>query len=75
MSLQPIEPDDSRIEHKTATLNGNVYHYLYGAPPGGKYKATVFLVGFHSRSKLFRALGRKRSQLEGDGGGCAELHR
>lgn len=45
MPLQPIDPvSDSRIEHKTAVLNGYTYHYLYGAPPGGKYKATVFLV-------------------------------
>ncbi|KAH7117789.1 Alpha/Beta hydrolase protein [Dendryphion nanum] len=44
MSLQPIEPDDSRTEHKTAVLNGHTYHYLYGVPAGGSYKATVFLI-------------------------------
>ena len=45
MSLQPIEPEgDSRVAHKTAVLNGNTYHYLYGEPNGGKFKATVFLV-------------------------------
>ncbi|KAF2015442.1 alpha/beta-hydrolase [Aaosphaeria arxii CBS 175.79] len=44
MSLQPIEPDDSRIEHKTAVLNGLNYHYLYAVPPGGQFNATVFLI-------------------------------
>ncbi|KAF2735951.1 alpha/beta-hydrolase [Polyplosphaeria fusca] len=45
MSLQPIEPTgDPRIDHKTAVLNGYTYHYLYGVPPGGQYKATVFLI-------------------------------
>lgn len=42
--LRPIEPEDSRIEHRTALLNGHSYHYLYGAPPGGKFTGTVFLV-------------------------------
>lgn len=44
MSLRPIAPVDSRVEHKTAVLNGYSYHYLYGVPPGGKFKATIFLV-------------------------------
>ena len=44
MPLQPIEPEDSRIEHKYAVLNGYTYHYLYGLPPSGQAKATIFLV-------------------------------
>ncbi|KAF2001615.1 alpha/beta-hydrolase [Amniculicola lignicola CBS 123094] len=45
MAFQPIDPEsDSRIEHKTAVLNGLTYHYLYGVPPGGSFKATVFLI-------------------------------
>jgi soluble epoxide hydrolase / lipid-phosphate phosphatase len=45
MPLRPIDPEgDSRIEHKTAVLNGNSYHYLYGVPVSGKFKYTVFLV-------------------------------
>ena len=45
MPLQPIVPKgDSRIEHKTAVLNGSTYHYLYGVPQGRKFKQTVFLV-------------------------------
>jgi len=45
-SLQPIDPvEDSRVEHKTAVLNGNTYHYLYAVPKSGKWEGTVFLVG------------------------------
>ncbi|KAF2875333.1 Alpha/Beta hydrolase protein [Massariosphaeria phaeospora] len=45
MLLQPIAPEsDDRVEHKTAVLNGCSYHYLYGVPPGGQFKATVFLI-------------------------------
>lgn len=44
MSLRPIEPDDTRIEHRNAVLNGNTYHFLYGVPADGNFKATVFLV-------------------------------
>lgn len=45
MALQPIDPDsDSRIIHKTASLNGYTYHYLYAEPKSGKYSQTVFLV-------------------------------
>ncbi|KAF2180710.1 alpha/beta-hydrolase [Zopfia rhizophila CBS 207.26] len=45
MVLQPIDPvSDSRIERKTAVLNGYTYHYLYGVPPPGYFKATVFLI-------------------------------
>lgn len=33
---------DSRVEHKTAVLNGIKYHYLLGAPKD--YKATIFLI-------------------------------
>jgi hypothetical protein len=41
-------PDDPRIEHRFAQLNGIRYHYLYAEPSGGKWKATVFLVGRRS---------------------------
>jgi hypothetical protein len=44
MPLQPIEPEDARVGHKTAVLNGNRYHYLYGVPADGRFHATVFLV-------------------------------
>ncbi|KAF2277774.1 alpha/beta-hydrolase [Westerdykella ornata] len=44
-AIRPIDPDgDSRVEHKTAVLNGNTYHFLYGVPPGGTFHATVFLI-------------------------------
>lgn len=33
---------DSRIEHKTAVLNGRTYHYLFGSPKD--FKATIFLI-------------------------------
>jgi hypothetical protein len=52
MSLQPIGPEDSRIEHKTALLNGITYHYLYGVPKNGQVKATIFLVSFWSTHHL-----------------------
>jgi len=45
MSVQPIDPvSDSRIQHKTAKLNGYTYHYLYAVPQSGKWSETVFLV-------------------------------
>jgi len=45
MSIQPIAPEgDDRIEHKTALLNGNTYHYLFGVPADGKFTQTVFLI-------------------------------
>src|ERR1700739_4485602 len=37
-------PDDPRVKHRFATLNGVKYHYLYAEPSGGKWKATIFLV-------------------------------
>ena len=47
MPLEPIDPvSDSRVEHRTAPLNGYTYHYLYAEPAGGKFKATIFLVSF-----------------------------
>lgn len=48
MPLRPIDPEDARVEHKTAVLNGNSYHYLYGVPAGGKFHATVFLVSMNA---------------------------
>jgi hypothetical protein len=38
-------PDDPRVEHRFAKLNGVQYHYLYAEPSGGKWRATIFLVG------------------------------
>jgi hypothetical protein len=38
-------PDDPRVEHRSATLNGVKHHYLYAEPSGGKWKATICLVG------------------------------
>jgi hypothetical protein len=42
-------PDDPRVEHRFAKLNGVQYHYLYAEPSGGKWRATVFLVGRSGR--------------------------
>lgn len=45
MPVQPIDPvSDSRIEHKTAKLNGYTYHYLYAVPKSGQWSETVFLI-------------------------------
>ena len=45
MPVQPIDPvSDPRVEHKTAQLNGQTYHYLYAVPKSGEYTHTVFLV-------------------------------
>lgn len=45
MPVQPIDPvSDSRIEHKTAKLNGYTYHYLYAVPKSGQWTDTVFLI-------------------------------
>jgi len=54
MAFPPIDPvSDSRIQHKTAVLNGHTYHYLHGMPATGEVKATIFLVWF---SMLFLIL-------------------
>jgi hypothetical protein len=56
-SLEPINPEsDSRIEHKTAKLNGQTYQYLYGVPKSGKWKHTVFLASTPFSSLGFTAL-------------------
>lgn len=56
-SLQPIAPEgDDRIEHKTAVLNGNTYHYLYGVPKGGKFAETVFLVSMECLLTITRLM-------------------
>jgi len=45
MPVQPIDPvSDPRVEHKTAQLNGQTYHYLYAVPKSGEYTHTVFLI-------------------------------
>ncbi|KAJ5178479.1 uncharacterized protein N7500_001178 [Penicillium coprophilum] len=46
---------DSRIEYKTATLNGHNYSYLLSQPKSGQYRATVFLIhGFPDLSMGWR---------------------
>ncbi|KAJ5497388.1 hypothetical protein N7463_009375 [Penicillium fimorum] len=46
---------DSRIEYKTATLNGHKYSYILSQPKSGQYKATVFLIhGFPDLSMGWR---------------------
>lgn len=41
----PIDlPNDDRIQHRYALLNGTKYHYLYAEPKTGSYQYTVFLV-------------------------------
>ncbi|KAK4863849.1 hypothetical protein LT330_010455 [Penicillium expansum] len=46
---------DSRIEYKTATLNGHNYSYILSQPKSGQYKATVFLIhGFPDISMGWR---------------------
>jgi len=45
MPVRPIDPEgDSRIEYRNANVRGCNYRYMYGVPPGGKWKATVFLI-------------------------------
>ncbi|CBX97347.1 hypothetical protein IAQ61_007234 [Plenodomus lingam] len=45
MGVRPIDPTgDERIEHKTAVLNGHMYHYLYAVPVSGRWRGTVFLI-------------------------------
>ncbi|KAF2498045.1 epoxide hydrolase [Lophium mytilinum] len=44
MAIKPIDPvSDTRVARKTALLNGQPYHYLYGEPQGPP-KGTVFLI-------------------------------
>ncbi|KAL4807553.1 Alpha/Beta hydrolase protein [Aspergillus unguis] len=35
---------DSRIEHRSAFVNGKTYGYIYSQPPSGTYKGTVVLL-------------------------------
>ncbi|PWY69151.1 hypothetical protein BO70DRAFT_365970 [Aspergillus heteromorphus CBS 117.55] len=35
---------DSRVERRSAIINGKTYGYLYSAPESGIYRATIFLV-------------------------------
>ncbi|KAF2751383.1 alpha/beta-hydrolase [Sporormia fimetaria CBS 119925] len=65
MPVRPLEPEDDRIQHKKAVLNGVTYHYLYGVPPSGSYKGTVFLIhgwpdlsfGWRYQIPMFMELG------------------
>ncbi|KAK8191702.1 epoxide hydrolase-like protein [Phyllosticta capitalensis] len=44
-SVTPIDPiSDPRVEHKTTVLNGHTYHYIFGVPKSGQFKATIVLV-------------------------------
>ncbi|KAF2763482.1 alpha/beta-hydrolase [Pseudovirgaria hyperparasitica] len=44
-SIKPIKPySDPRVQHKTAVLNGQTYHYLFGRPYNGPVRGTIFLV-------------------------------
>ncbi|KAJ5348843.1 uncharacterized protein N7506_002096 [Penicillium brevicompactum] len=46
---------DSRVEYKTANLNGHTYSYLLSQPKSGTYKATIFLIhGFPDISMGWR---------------------
>ncbi|CAI7569189.1 unnamed protein product [Penicillium bialowiezense] len=46
---------DSRVEYKTASLNGRTYSYLLSQPKSGTYKATIFLIhGFPDISMGWR---------------------
>jgi pimeloyl-ACP methyl ester carboxylesterase len=41
-TVDKLTPDDKRVEHRFATLNGVKYHYLYASP--AKPVATIFLI-------------------------------
>jgi hypothetical protein len=48
MPAEPVDiAFDPRVEHRTSSINGHTYHYLYSEPAGGSFKATVFLVSFY----------------------------
>ncbi|GAB7346023.1 hypothetical protein MBLNU457_4794t1 [Dothideomycetes sp. NU457] len=42
--VDKITPNDPRITHKYATLNGKKYHYILAIPESGDYRATIFLI-------------------------------
>lgn len=45
MGVTPIDPyEDSRVQRKTAQLNGHTYEYLLALPAGGSFQHTIFLV-------------------------------
>jgi hypothetical protein len=44
-SAEPIDlPNDPRVQHRYALLNGVKYHYLYAEPKNGEVRVTVVLV-------------------------------
>ncbi|KAL1979931.1 hypothetical protein VTN96DRAFT_4887 [Rasamsonia emersonii] len=46
---------DSRIQYRSAQVNGRTYGYLFGQPESGRYKATIFLLhGFPDLSMGWR---------------------
>ncbi|KAL2011318.1 hypothetical protein VTN00DRAFT_4036 [Thermoascus crustaceus] len=46
---------DTRVERRTAQVNGKTYGYLLGQPKAGQYRATVFLIhGFPDLSMGWR---------------------
>lgn len=58
MPLRPIDPvRDGRVEHRTSLVNGYTYHYLYGVPSNGRFKATVFLVSFSFTLSYLQSTG------------------
>ncbi|KAI5194132.1 hypothetical protein E4T39_08775 [Aureobasidium subglaciale] len=44
MSVEKIAPNDSRISHCEAVLNGQTYHYILGIPEHQAFSATIFLI-------------------------------
>ncbi|KAL1866827.1 hypothetical protein VTK73DRAFT_4476 [Phialemonium thermophilum] len=45
MAPEKLKPDDPRVEHRTAQINGKTYYYLLGLPPGVTSPvATVLLI-------------------------------
>jgi soluble epoxide hydrolase/lipid-phosphate phosphatase len=68
MPVQPIDlVSDPHVEHKTATLNGQTYHYLHAVPKGGEFERTVFLVS-HLVADLPKGAGSRI--FTGRDGGC-----
>ncbi|KAK5946351.1 hypothetical protein PMZ80_000493 [Knufia obscura] len=44
--LDKLRPNDPRVSHKTAILNGYTYGYLHALPSGPKYATIVLIHGF-----------------------------
>jgi hypothetical protein len=51
---EPIDlPNDPRVQHRYALLDGIKYHYLYAEPKNREATHTVFLVGIAPSILLF----------------------